>query len=261
MRSLRLRLLAWLLPPLVVVGAVAAAGAYVFMDRRLTAAYDQDLGDIARALVPYIRVQGQEVTLDFTRQADAILRADSQDKIYYAIVDPSGRLVAGDAAIPAPPLPIGDSPMFWNDERNRQPIRVVALRATVGEIPLRVVAAETTSKRERASRDALVSAIAPVAFLSAAAILAVLFGIGRGLGPLEQLREELQARSHVDLSPIDESHVAHELSPVVRELNGMLARLQAAQHSQARFIANAAHQLRTPIAGLVTQLDLARTEY
>ena len=49
--------------------------------------------------------------------------------------------------------------MFWNDERNRQPIRVVALRATVGDIPLRVVAAETTSKRERASRDALVSAI------------------------------------------------------------------------------------------------------
>ena len=239
---------------------VAAAGAYVFMDRRLTAAYDQDLGDIARALVPYIRVQGREVTLDFTRQADAILRADSQDKIYYAIVDPSGRLVAGDGALPSPPLPIDDNPVFWDDERNRQPIRVVALRATVGDIPLRVVAAETTSKRERASRDALVSAIAPVAFLSAAAILAVLFGIGRGLGPLEQLREELQARSHVDLSPIDESHVAHELRPVVRELNGMLARLQAAQHSQARFIANAAHQLRTPIAGLVTQLDLARDD-
>ena len=153
MRSLRLRLLAWLLPPLVVVGAVAAAGAYVFMDRRLTAAYDQDLGDIARALVPYIRVQGQEVTLDFTRQADAILRADSQDKIYYAIVDPSGRLVAGDAAIPAPPLPIGDSPMFWNDERNRQPIRVEASSSNGAVMTIELLSG--TSSRPRPDSSAV----------------------------------------------------------------------------------------------------------
>ena len=66
MRSLRRRLLAWLLPPLLIVGLVAAAGAYIFMDRRLNAAYDQDLGDIARALVPYVRVNGPTVTLEVT---------------------------------------------------------------------------------------------------------------------------------------------------------------------------------------------------
>ena len=259
MRSLRQRLLAWLLPPLLVVGVVAGAGAYVFMDRRLTAAYDQDLGDIARAIMPYIRVtNARSVSLDFTRQADAVLRSDSYDRIYYAVIDPSGRVVAGDSALPAPPIPVEHGPVFWDDERLRQPIRVVAIEETIGGMPLRIVAAETTHKRERASRDALVSAIAPVSLLSLAAIVAVLWGVRRGLGPLDQLREQLQARSSVDLSPVDDTHVARELRPVVHELNQMLARLEEGQHSQARFIANAAHQLRTPIAGLVTQLDLAQ---
>ncbi len=88
----------------------------------------------------------------------------------------------------------------------------------------------------------------------------MIFGVRRGLGPLELLREELQSRSHVDLRPVQDNHVVDELKPLVRELNSMLARLKDAQGTQARFIANAAHQLRTPIAGLITQLDLARRE-
>ena len=258
MTSLRRRLVAWLLPPLVVVGVVAAAGAYVFMDRRLGAAYDQGLGDIARALAPYISARGDSVTLEMSRQADAILRADSQDEIYYAVIDHAGRLVAGDRTLPSPPAGNSDAPVFWNDVRNGKPIRVVALRQEIAGQAVHLIAAETTNKRERSSRDAMLSAIVPVALLSGAALLAVLFGVGRGLGPLERLREELQARSHLDLSPVEEARVVRELQPVVHELNGMLARLEAARNSQARFIANAAHQLRTPIAGLVTQLDLAR---
>lgn len=106
----------------------------------------------------------------------------------------------------------------------------------------------------------MLSAIAPAALLSLATIVAVIFGVRRGLGPLEVLREELQSRSHVDLSPVEEGHVVDELKPLVRELNLMLARLKNAQNTQARFIANAAHQLRTPIAAIVTQLELAGRE-
>jgi len=73
MKSLRLRLLAWLLPPLMVVAVVAAGGAYMFLERRLTAAYDHNLGDIARALVPYIRTDERGISLDFTPQAEAAL--------------------------------------------------------------------------------------------------------------------------------------------------------------------------------------------
>ena len=94
--------------------------------------------------------------------------------------------------------------------------------------------------------------------LSLAAIFAVVLGVRGGLGPVERLRREVQSRSHVDLRPVTETDTADELRPLVHELNGMLSRLDAAQKAQTRFIANAAHQLRTPIAGLVTQLDLVR---
>jgi two-component system sensor histidine kinase TctE len=143
--------------------------------------------------------------------------------------------------------------------REGHSIRAVAMLASAEGEPVLVEAAETRTKRDSAARGALVSAITPVILLTLAAISALIFGVRRGLGPLELLREELQQRSHKHLSPLDESHVVEELRPLVRELNDMLARLQLAQDTQTRFIANAAHQLRTPIAGLVTQIDLART--
>src|SRR5258708_3397849 len=258
MASLRQRLLASLLPPLLVVGAVAAGGTYVFMERRLTAAFDQDLGDNARAIVPYLRISDGRIELQVNAQADAILRMDSADQVSYAVFGPDGAIISGDRALP--PARIADeSVTFWDDVRGQDPIRAAAIRAVVEQSPVIIMAAETTRKRDRASRDAMVSAIAPVTLLSIAAVAALLFGIRRGLGPVERLRKELQARSHMDLRSVDERQVVDELRPLVKELNEMLSRLQAAQHTQARFIANAAHQLRTPIAGLVTQLDLARS--
>jgi two-component system, OmpR family, sensor histidine kinase TctE len=259
MTSLRLRLLAWLLPPLLVVAIVAAGGSYIFLERRLTAAYDHDLGDIARAIVPYIRDAGGRVAIDFSPQAEAVLRADSIDHIYYAVLDAKGMAVAGDRALPAAvpaPAPV---PRFWNDIRNGEPVRVVVLDTRAAGHDVRVVAAETMRKRMRASRDAMVSAIVPAVLLLVAAVVGIVLGVGRGLRPLDAMREALQARSHRDLRPLDEQRVDDELRPLVGALNGMLARLEGAQQRQARFIANAAHQLRTPIAGVITQLDLARS--
>jgi two-component system sensor histidine kinase TctE len=259
-KSLRARLLLWLLPPLLVVGVVATTGAYVFLERRLTDAYDLDLGDIARALVPYVRVNEGRTVLTIDPQADAVLRADSTDQIYYAILDDMGDLMAGEHDMPRPQFVPEPTAKFWDDTHLGQPVRATILRTLVEGHPVQIVAAETTRKRERARRGALLSAIIPTTLLSSAAVLAVLLGVRRGLGPVEQLQRQLQARSHVDLSPLQEGGTVEELRPLVSELNEMLARLGEAQEVQARFIANAAHQLRTPIAGLVTQLDLARGE-
>jgi two-component system, OmpR family, sensor histidine kinase TctE len=259
LRSLENALLAWLLPPLVIVGGVAAGGAYVFMERHLTAAYDQDLGDIARALVPYLRMHKGVVALVLSEQAEAVLRADSSAQIYYAVTDTAGSLVAGDSALPSPPVMHDGAPTFWDDARDNQSIRAVALLTHVDGIPVTVTAAETRTKRDSAARGALLSAIAPVTLLTIAAGAALVFGVRRGLSPLERLREELQERSHTRMNPLDEENIVEELKPLVHELNDMLGRLKLAQDTQARFIANAAHQLRTPIAGLVTQIDLAAT--
>ncbi len=258
MRSLRQHLLLWLLPPLVTVGAVATTGAYLFMERRLTAAYDLDLGDIARTIVPYVRVSNGRPELTFDPQADAVLRADSTDQVFYSVLDRAGNVVAGEHALPHPAFETGSEVRFWYDTHLGQPVRVTILRTLVEGHPVQVIAAETTRKRERARRDALLSAVVPTTLLSAAAVMAVLLGVGRGLGPVEALRRQLKARTYLDLSPVHERATVDELRPLVSELNSMLARLGKAQEVQANFIANAAHQLRTPIAGLVTQLDLAR---
>ena len=257
MQSLRRRLVAWLLPPLIIVGVVAGSGAYVFLERRLTAAYDLDLADIARAIIPYLRTRDGAISLVFNPEAEAVLRADSTDQIHYAVIDASSHAVAGDATLPRPPFTPSLVPHFWDDVHQGRRIRAVAIAALVDDIHVQIVASETRRKRDLASRDAALSAIIPATLLSIAAILAVLLGVRRGLGPVEELRKQVQSRSHVDLRPVEEGGVVDELRPLVRELNGMLKRLEDAQGVQARFIANAAHQLRTPIAGLTTQLDLA----
>lgn len=258
MKSLKGRLLAWLLVPLVVVGVVATSGAYTFLQRRLTNAYDLDLGDIARALVPFVRVQDGGAVLTIEKQADAVLRADSTDNIYYSIVDDMGDVLAGEHAMPRPPFVPNTTARFYDATYLGQPIRVAILRTLVDGHPVQIMAAETTRKRELAHRDALLSAFVPTALLSIAAVLAVLLGVRGGLRPVEELRRQLKSRSHLDLSPVEEPHAADELRPLVNELNQMLKRLDDAQEVQTHFIANAAHQLRTPIAGLMTQLELAR---
>ncbi|HEX4779277.1 MAG TPA: sensor histidine kinase, partial [Usitatibacter sp.] len=189
---------------------------------------------------------------------DAVLRADSTDQIYYGLFGDMGEELAGERNMPKPPFVPGEEAKFFDAQHLGQPVRVAVLRALVNGHPVQIMAAETTRKRERAHRDALLSALVPTTLLSIAAIVAVLLGVRRGLGPVEDLRRQLKARTYLDLRPVKEGGTVDELQPLVKELNQMLARLGEAQEVQARFIANAAHQLRTPIAGLVTQLELAR---
>jgi two-component system sensor histidine kinase TctE len=123
-----------------------------------------------------------------------------------------------------------------------------------------VLVAETRVKRDRLVRQALLSHTAPeVAFL-AVALGVVWFGVARGLAPLEKLRAELAARSHRDLRPVPELQAPEEVRPLVRELNNLFARLAGSIEAQQRFVADAAHQLRTPLAALQAQVEAARRQ-
>jgi len=257
MRSLRTILLGWLLPPLLVVGVAAAGGAYVFMERRLTQAYDLDLGDIARTMVPYLHTDEGRITLGLSELALAILKADSTDQIFYSVYDAAGHVALGDSGLAPPSLERAPHARFWDGTHGGLRIRGVTLSTDVNGLPITVVAAETINKRTRAYRDAFVSAIVPTVLLIIAPVFAIALGVRRGLAPIRQLRDEVQARPHGALHPMDTGKVPRELQPLVQELNDMLRRLGESQERQARFIANAAHQLRTPIAGLITQLELA----
>lgn len=261
MHSLRRHLLAWLLPPLVIVVTVAAGGAFLLLRDRLNASFDQDLSDIAAALLPHVyRKADGNLGLALSTQTDKVLRSDSTDQVYYSVRTPKGEFIGGDRELVTPPEASGIATYFWSSIVHDVRVRATMRPEVVDGTPVVLIAAETTNKRDRAQWEALLGTVLPAALLSLAAAAMVLYGVRRGLAPLERLREEIQARSFQDLRPIDEIGVAAELKPVVRELNDMLGRLAQAQGTQVRFVANAAHQLRTPIAGLVAQLDLARDD-
>jgi two-component system sensor histidine kinase TctE len=120
--------------------------------------------------------------------------------------------------------------------------------------------AETRTKRDELAREILLSVVGPQLLLIFIAGAVVWIGVARGLAPLERLRAALAARSHRDRSPVSAEGVPGEVMPIVQSINELLARLDKALTLQSRFIADAAHQLKTPIAALRTELELALRE-
>jgi two-component system sensor histidine kinase TctE len=120
-----------------------------------------------------------------------------------------------------------------------------------------VLVAETMVKRTRAMRDIVFQSLFPELLIALATLVIVWFGVKRGLQPLARLSEEIKARSAGDLRPIDAAGAPEEARPLVGALNGLLGEMSSANRMQQRFLADAAHQLRTPLAGLQTHTELA----
>lgn len=120
--------------------------------------------------------------------------------------------------------------------------------------------AGTPEERDALARQILLGELLPQLLLIVIAGLVVWHGVSRGLAPLERLRQALAARSHLDRSPLGDGGVPVEVRPLLLSINDLLSRLDRALTLQGRFIADAAHQLKTPIAALRTQLDVALRE-
>jgi two-component system sensor histidine kinase TctE len=257
--SLRRRLLLLLLAPIAVllVGSVitdlhtAVAPA--------NSAYDKALADAALAVAAHVQVRNGRPHLELSPEAQALLRANSDDAVYYAVFDAQGRLSAGDPGLD-PPQPRATNPVFYDAEYEGRPVRVVSMRASTDAGVVVVKVAETTNSRQRLARRAMGTIALSNFLLIAVTLVLVYFGVGSGLSPLQRIRAEIAARSPRDLHPLDDSRVPGEVRPLVVALNRLLAMLRDAAAGQDRFLANAAHQLRTPLAGLQAQLDLLARE-
>ncbi len=188
-----------------------------------------------------------------------MLRRDSYDSVYYRVLGPNGEAIAGDEGLPAPPpeREARDGFIAYDTAYKGQKIRAVAVPAKCGEAACSVVVAETTVKRRRMTRGILFSSLLPELLIAIATVLIVWFGVKRGLGPLARLSDEIKARSPGDLRPIPAAGTPEETQPLVSALNGLLEEVSQSSRSQQRFLANAAHQLRTPLAGLRAHTELA----
>jgi two-component system sensor histidine kinase TctE len=223
-------------------------------------AHDQALADNVFDLEGHIKRQNPSFKLDLTEEAEAMLRSNAPDMLYFSVSDPSGKVLAGDVDLPQLSPPTGAHIEFSNGVYGDMSVRIAQHRITINEQDFLIVVMETAKKRDTASARILTAMVIPNLAVILATMLAVIFGVRQGLLPLHEVERDIAARSAHDLHEIELSGKPAEIQPMLRRLNELFALLRESVEIQQRFIADAAHQLRTPLAGLQTQFDLAASE-
>jgi two-component system sensor histidine kinase TctE len=261
---LKRALLAGLLVPLVALLVLDTAIGWWAAARLADHAYDRGLHEIAREVALHVHEGAAGPQLALSPAAQQALLVDQDDRLALRVWDAAGRAIGGEAALqPIAPAP-GTAPRFASQTLDGEPVRVVASWLPYDEAqPARrvlVQVAETLNKRNRLARDIVASLLAAQLLLIAMACLAVVWAVRRGLQPLEALGRALARRSHHDLSALDLAQVPAEVRPLAQEVNALMLRLGSALDAQNRFVADAAHQLKTPVAGLKAQIELALGE-
>ncbi|HET7199159.1 MAG TPA: sensor histidine kinase N-terminal domain-containing protein [Burkholderiales bacterium] len=257
--TLRRQLLYWLLVPLCLVLAVDVIGSYVAVRAIVRGIYDGELAEIARELVLHVRAEGGQAAFDLSSDAERTLLLDEYDQVYYSVHGASGRVIAGRADLPFFP-PAGAALGFADASYAGAPVRIAVLARAVGERPVVIEVAETTVKRTLLARKLLLGVALPQVGLILLAALLLWLGVARGLAPLEQLRRAVAARSHLDMSALEARGIPAEVHPLIVAINDLMRRLAGVLEFQARFIADTAHQLRTPVAGLKAHIEVALRE-
>ncbi|HTH94362.1 MAG TPA: sensor histidine kinase N-terminal domain-containing protein [Rhodocyclaceae bacterium] len=258
--QLRNKLLIRVLAPMAVVMLVSGVSGYYQAYNFVNAGYDRSLLEDARSLSDQVRVSGRDVMLDMPEAADEILRSDSLDHIYYQ-VRVGSNVVAGDMVLPEPPEDVRHS-LYYDTHVQGQSVRVVAIPHPTPSSNVHIVIqfAETLHKREVLAKEILFAVLAPQFALMVLAWLAIHHGVQSGLSPLKSLAQSIERRAPDDLAQLPVVDVPQELWPLLSAFNALLVRLQGAADAQKRFVADAAHQLRTPLAALRIQLERALRE-
>lgn len=261
--SIRRHLLSWLLLPILLLCLVGAGLTYGIAVDFATDAYDDALLDSAHSVANRLRFKHSELTIDMPPAARAILKHGDKDATYYQIIDTNGQVINGDVYIPDAPRgeKIGPEPLLFDGVIEGRPVRIciieVPLQNTASKQRIIIKVAETSMGRTQLIQGILMGVLIPQIVLILLSALAVWIGVTRGLSPLGRLKEAVESRTPWDLRPLPELNVPKEVKPLVISINKLLHQLQEDRDSQKRFLSNAAHQLRTPLAGLKTQTELA----
>jgi two-component system sensor histidine kinase TctE len=268
--SLRNELLRWLLVPLVLLVALNAVSVY---DNALDAAdlaYDRSLLASTRALAERVSVRDGKVVADVPYVALDSFETDTLGRIFYKVSGINGETVSGFDDLPPVPANVARSEAypalvrFYHASYNGEQLRIAALLQPVYDEKMRGIAliqvGETLDARRGLSRKILFDTLLRQAVMLLAVGTLVWFAVRLVLRPLMRLKTEVETRELSDLSDVDQALVHKEVRPLVAAMNGTMARMQNLIASQRRFIADASHQLRTPLTVLKTQAELALRE-
>lgn len=263
---LQRKLLVWLLVPLSLLFLAGGVAGYFIAEDLSNDVYDRELLEIANELSIHLEIRNGAPVLDLSPSAERILLLDQYDRISYRISTTEGRTVAGDGTLRYPDGPLGGltHPRYYRTELHGKPVSTVIARVPLkdgpGQRQILVQVAETQVKRGALADKILLSIVLPQFLLILLAAVVVWVGVAQGLSPLRRLRQAVEDRSHLDLSPIIERDVPGEVKPLLQAINELMLRLDEVLGVQNRFIADAAHQLRTPVAGLKANIEVALRE-
>lgn len=267
-RSLFGEILDWMLTPLLLLWPVSLALTWLVAQSLANKPFDRALEYNVHALAQLIMEEPDgRIQFNLPQPASEILRADESDMVFFQVLDPEGELLGGERDFPLPhpadDMAPGDV-VLRDDELRGIDIRVAAMWV---RLPLSskntmalVQVAETREKRSVLAAEIIKGVMLPQFVILPLAVLLVWLALARGIKPLNRLEERIRARRPEDLSPLNHRGVPMEVVPLVDAVNDLLRRLNESLATQKRFLADAAHQLKTPLAGLRMQAELAQRE-
>ncbi|MEB2318809.1 MAG: sensor histidine kinase N-terminal domain-containing protein [Pseudomonadota bacterium] len=267
-RSLFGEILDWMFAPLLLLWPLSVAITFLAARSLADAPFDRSLRDRAVVLGQQVLFIEDSSRISLPRAAFELLRADDREPVMFQVTDAQGNLVAGEQGLPPPS--IYDFP-----EPGRVKLRTADHRGTEVRIaytyvsPVRmshsasrvlVQVAEPLDQRNQLANEIIKGVIFPQFLILPLAVALVWFGLSRGLAPLKSMQQRIRARRPDDLSPLDMHDTPEELVPLVDSFNDLLRRLNQNLATQRRFLADAAHQMKTPLAGIRTQAELAERQ-
>lgn len=270
--SLRSQLLLGILLPVLLLVAVNTISLYRQALRSADTAYDRTLLASAKSIGELLEVAGSgaDAHLNATVLYSALepFEADNRSRMYYKVSGFGGELVSGFDDLPSwhgrlpdkgPYAALVD---FYDDSFRGQPVRVAVLlqpvASTAGRGMATIQVAETLELRQTLARQILVDTLWRQAGLLLVITAVVVVVVQRATRPVRELSAQLRQRSENDLAPIDASRAPRELLPLLDATNQMMSRLAQLLEYQKRFVRDTAHQLRTPLAVLRTQVQSAQ---
>ena len=287
-RSLFGEILDWMLTPLLLLVPVSIGVTWLVAQGIANAPFDRALEYHAQTLARLVAVRQGPGPLLLPPTALEFLRGDAADRVYHQVLDGHGRLLSGEADLPAPGTDEPPTPgvVYLRSAFMRgQPVRVAALWIDAGAagraapapapaglvgdtdaarsgggVPVLVQIAETRAKQSLLATEIIKGVLLPQFAILPLAVLLIWLALVRGIKPLSVVEARIRERQPDDLRPLDESGVPMEVVPLVSSVNELLRKLKDSMATQKRFLADAAHQLKTPLAGLRMQADLAQRE-
>ena len=265
--SLKRQLLLWLLLPQLVLWLMGGVLAFRVAMTYAEKAIDQSLTQSVRSLARQVKPFGSGLLVDFPRAAQDIIEQDPKDRVTYMVSSPPGSFVLGNGKLPGPTSDVtvvSNEPVIYNVVLDGKTMRIASIDLNFGEgftqQKMRVQVAKSLSLQQSIASELVRDVLFPLMLLGAILSILVYAGIRRGLVPLQRLEAQLANRNAASLEPIEMTQAPEEVHSLATAMNQMLTTLRRSLSQEKRFLNDAAHQLRTPLAGLISQTELAMQE-